>query len=685
MSQYNEVLSAEHQFIKHRRRAAGLREREPNKDAIGLALSGGGIRSAIFNLGLLQAMERFGALQHVDYLSTVSGGGYIGASLTWLICKLRKFPFAISSKEGDNTSPKILRWIRRHGEYLAPGNGLDRWALIAAVLKGLCLNLAVFVPVILIAVYLLKIPWEQNLPQSVVGAVRYSLKWVPDSIQNQTTGFHGLFSLGLGVLAIFVGILLISGLVSGLDYRIPERVRRKVFILFGRLLKIGILLVVVGSVPLVDWFLRLDFLVGREGWISNSISLSGALTILLGLKSCTSGNETKWIRSLVFSVGLSLLIYGLLLWAYNAQGYASYLPHLLCVTIALAIFADINHVSMHRYYRDRLLQAFLWKPCESEIAGRKGSPRDSDNILLKDILGACANTTAPYHIVNTTMLTLASKDPRFSERGGESFILSPAFCGSDSTQYVQTSEYLGGKMDLATAFAISGGAVDPNTGFTRSRPLAFLMTLLNIRLGYWARNPTHPWKQSWVRFRPLWHLYLIREMLGVGIKETSRYVHLSDGGHFDNLGLYELVRRKCRSIIVSDATADPDWTFADLARVSKLVRVDFDAEIDIDTRPLRPRGKDRISRRAFVTGRIRYNDGTEASLLYINTCVIKNLSEDIYGYRRRNPTYPDQSTADQFFDEAQFEAYRMLGYQIGERVSEESSWRLFSCPNQALA
>jgi len=241
-----------------------------------------------------------------------------------------------------------------------------------------------------------------------------------------------------------------------------------------------------------------------------------------------------------------------------------------------------------------------------------------------------------------------------------------------------------GGLDLATACAVSGAAVASYTRFTRARAMALLMTLLNLSLSYWTFNPARASGQRRDRRRTgfwpaLWWLF------GRGLHENDWILKLTDGGHFENLGLYELVRRRCRLIIVSDASADPHWAFADLSNAIQKVRVDFGAAIDMDTRDLQPRGDNRISRSPFVVGRIRYlptepSDGSppnpkddEGTIIYIKTCVIHGLPEDIYGYRRDDRAFPDTPTTHQFFDEAQFEAYRELGFRLGQTMVRRCS------------
>jgi hypothetical protein len=239
-------------------------------------------------------------------------------------------------------------------------------------------------------------------------------------------------------------------------------------------------------------------------------------------------------------------------------------------------------------------------------------------------------------------------------------------------------------MNLATAFSISGAAVNPNTYATNSRPLSLLMALFNVRLGYWIRNP----RKSALRFRllgkPIWYVLMLREMLGKNLNENKGHILLSDGGHFENLGLYELVQRKCKTIIISDAGADPDFTFNNLANVIELVRTDFGASISLDIRPLIPEGDERISKKAFVFGTIKYSNNSVGDIIYIKTCYIDKLPADIYSYRRNNSAFPDQTTMDQFFDEKQFEAYRELGFRIGEKLCKSVSWKRIETKLKAI-
>lgn len=660
---FSNVLKKEHERLKTRRKEAGLKEGNPEKDAVGLALSGGGIRSATFNLGILQALQRYKIFKHVDYVSTVSGGGYIGSCLTWLTSIFNKFPFGTSRKDHDDIGGKVLAWLRAHGKYLIPGEGLTVWALMGAVLTGIFVNLVILIPVFLAAFYVLRldIPYVPPLPAFL------------SSFFLQAEPFAWILALGLVLLAVFIIFMLWSAVRTAFSLFRKFSWQRRFSKWKGGLLKYAALCLIVGTIPIVYGFIAANL----QGWIEaimSTISVSGIISVLVGGRGPKDGREVKGSRSFLLSIGLILIVYGLFLWFYHlvTPGVSyTWLLIWFVVAIVLAVIANINHVSMHRYYRNRLMEAYM--PEKGDIEGEKDKEAQKPDYFYLDKI---PQTASPYHIINTTITTIGSKNARLAGRGGDNFILSPCFCGSSSTAYVETENYVRGKMDLATAFAISGAAVDPNTYSTRSRPLSFLMTLLNVRLGYWTRNPEKEKKRSGF-LRPAWLVYMFREMFGSGLSEDNRSIHLTDGGHFENLALYELIRRRCRYIIVTDSSGDEGFKFNALARLIEMVRLDFGAKIELDTADLVPDEKTGYSKSAFVTGKITYVDdkdndkAKQADLLFIKTTVSKDIkSQDILSYKKDNPAFPDQSTMDQFYDEQQFEAYRELGFQVGRLVGK---------------
>jgi hypothetical protein len=717
------LLKAERDRIRERRnelnRKAGatvVAVGEPADDAIGLALSGGGIRSATFNLGLLQSLSRRDLLPLIDYLSTVSGGGYIGSSLTWFMSALgRPFPFGTHRLDNLDAAGEVVAKLRERGNYLTPGQGLNGWALAAAVLSGTLVNVLVLVPIFMLAIYLLSRPplgydWRVVMAASVALLVVALLRLRVSAGTRQSSVDRGPrwsdWAAGLGILGFVVALgapahsWLLQRRFPGIDHVFGQAfcvgiaalalyllhsilyaivARWSVLRSFlaqqvidrsaGRLLMFGTGFLVVGSIPLVYDMLSSGRL---HDWLHaamSSITVGGALSVAGALWGRAKGSELRGLRAFFISAGLTLAIYGLFLWFYHLlHGAQPFVPihwliAALFVSALIGLFGNINYVSMHRFYRNRLMEAYM-----PEVPG-VATRANADRCMLRDI----PQTDAPYHLINTNVQLTGSEVPKYRARAGDSFLLSPLFCGASCMGFMPTQSYLGGSMNLATALAISGAAVDPNTYLTRSRPLTFLMTLLNVRLGYWASNPRYAARAGMNPGTPGYYWYIFKELFS-GLDERSRHIHLSDGGHFENLGLYELVRRRCRVIIVSDAAADPERGFADLGRAIELVRLDFGAKIEIDIDALVPRGEEGKSAKAFVTGSVLYpvrpgeTKPSSGTLIYVKTSLIDGLSEDIKAYHCQDASFPNDTTADQFFDEGQFEAYRELGYQIGDAL-----------------
>jgi hypothetical protein len=360
---------------------------------------------------------------------------------------------------------------------------------------------------------------------------------------------------------------------------------------------------------------------------------------------------------------------------------------------------DVNEFSLHNAYRNRLVRCYLG----ATHPGRKGQAftgfDEEDNLLLHLLNGL----GAPFHILNATLNAVKSKDLGLQARKAYSFVFTPLYSGFEHVKNVpgpppkeergfyrltedcskKARPYPGAR--LGTAMAISGAAASPNMGFYTTPAVSFLLTVFCVRLGWWLGNPMI--QESWESGGPRssWHA-LMNELTGTTTEE-AREVYLSDGGHFDNLGVYELVRRRCRLIIACDAGADADYLCVDLARVVEKCRVDFGAEIKIDLGELRPSAllfpgdeKLRESTSPFCVGTIHYAHGHPGKLIYIKPCLNRELlpqAQDVLAYARTDIKFPHQSTADQFFDEAQFESYRALGYVCGSAASDsvESAMR----------
>jgi uncharacterized short protein YbdD (DUF466 family) len=327
-------------------------------------------------------------------------------------------------------------------------------------------------------------------------------------------------------------------------------------------------------------------------------------------------------------------------------------------------FVDVNVTSLHNFYRDRLSKAFLFQ------VDAKGDIQPNDKQKLSTL--NAEGTQAPYHLINATLNLQGSEDPNLRGRGADFFIFSKHFIGSVRTGFcpTPTMESADPHLDLGTAMAISGAAAAPNMGTATIKPLVFIMTLLNVRLGYWLPNPAILSKPLTKR-GPLFGVgpfYLLKELLSK-IDASSRYVNASDGGHIENLGIYELLRRRCKYIIACDCEADPDLTFSGLAKLIRYARINMGIDININLNEVRahPLG---LSRQQCAMGRIDYGQDEIGQLLYIKASVTGDENEYIRQYRATHPQFPHESTADQFFDEAQFETYRALGYHIAKKLMQ---------------
>jgi hypothetical protein len=652
---FAEVAQAEAAWIAGRREATGTVPADA--PLVGLALSGGGIRSAAFSMGVLQTLARSGLLPRIDYLSTVSGGGYIGACLTWLRAHV---PVKASQKLGalplaDGTGT-VLDWLRAHGRFLITGKGLSGWTLAASILSGTLLNLFVLLPIFLLAIGLASGDW-------------FEFSWPPELHMpgaGAVSAHDGFMVVALAGVGLFAGYLLAT-LVFALSTVLPplrqlsagQYIRQRL----GQLLGGAAICIGVGSLPVLAgveetalaWlkFGLADDVTRHATWI---------VPLITGAWSVRQANKQGAHAATLAMLGLVLVLAGAFTGLYHLAHHTRLLETpafmvWLALSIGFALVCDINAISMHSYYRSRLAAAFL-----PEVAVRQtsegayaGAPQ------LFRLADVRASAGGPFHIINTTLNTTSSADARLRARNGENMILTPLYCGSTATGYRRTSHYLKGGLTLSTAFAVSGAAVDPDTYATKSRPMSFLMALLNVRLGVWVRNPRREPKR-W-RF-PAWYQLMLREMLGVGLSEKDSRIHLADGGHFENLGLYELLRRRCRYIIVSDAGADPSCTLADLGQAVQRARADLGAEVELHADPMFHDDGERMRKQAHLLGSVVYADGSRGEILYLKALLREHLGADIYGYWRTNPEFPNQPTANQFYGELQFDSYRELGRQL---------------------
>jgi hypothetical protein len=766
------LLDTEKSIISHHRK------RLPGAPWSGLALSGGGIRSATFCIGALQALAAADLIKRFDYLSSVSGGGYTATALQWWRHKggatgsdFRSLPYGAGLHETGESKP--LTFLRWHSKYLMPGNGITIWSGVAAVLRTVFLNLLVWIPLLAFTLWLIiwlgklvdvrsltdhiilqdKSPLTNHLPEQF-------LKYPVFGLMIVIAIFLVAAFLVFAVIIALFSAISIPGAKSTIVSRLVRAAKRSMAVGFVLTIPSWMLILELGNIGYVeladyvfpDLFLVIGlgaFIVSLfqiAGWDLSGlnyrarrwfdeyggIAVAGALALGLAgllpfLQHIMSTGALKLASGvLTFSSGMAAAAYGhrmqvqqsasnsyaewgatfaaflfLVFIAASAFQLATLLDDVITGTatqrmlsysvVASIIFAailglltNVNYMGLHRFYRDRLMEAFM--PSEAALKRVESGYSDADRIQMSELWpqNICDTATVkwvewPYPIINTNAILVNDSNTRIRSRGGESFVLTPLFVGSNATGWERTVEHIEkhGPLTLASAMAASGAAANSNAGYvgtgaTRNKFISIVMMLLNVRLGLWVGAPRARRRGVPNHFRP----GLTYGVLGLGYKSTSNFVELSDGGHFDNLGVYELVRRRVRTIIVIDSEADPSTKLSALVSVAQRVRADFGVDIQVGTAAGQmspqielsyPAGARCVAASYFVVP-IVYPDGPPGALIYVKSNMIGDLSFVTKGYKAENADFPHDSTLNQFFSPAQFEAYRELGYRIVESL-----------------
>lgn len=717
------VHEQERGYLKERRRhleqPPTLEPQPPESlPRLGLSLSGGGIRSATLCVGFLRrlALKNDGeasVLQLFDYLSTVSGGGWAGAAY---VARLAQPP------PRDAPSPPLTSedaWrtltdrLRRRGDYLVPGGvGLRPSTLRPLVLMavGAVLNL---LPLIGLG---LAVIWWLGFFSSDAGFLRVLLEWLVGLLRANAPGLAGflfadaapivladidtserilsalyllnyigiacvLMLLGTGLLVAGMALCALTHQTTG--YRIASRwASRTVLAAF---VTGGVQLALRGSPGLTIGLCALGVLVaGYLLWrlrgalgplllaaLIAAVALFAAsrdasFTDVLGavLDAVTDGwyRPLRWL--LLSSLELSRGSGPTLLIASGVLGVGS---------LFLGLLIRRNQTSLIEFWGDRIRFAYLDVDDEESEIGS----------WTLQMMRPRAETLAPLHIINAAVNTPGSDDDRLRKRGTARFEITPYCVGGPATGWRSTRDYRN-TLTFSRALAISAAAVNSQGGRLIPRWARVLLALVNCSLGYWLRNPqlpeTDPRARSWGHF---WSRYVVREMLA---KNTERdpVLFVSDGGHHDNLGLTALVERGCELIVCVDAAADPGWKFPDLTRAAELLRIDSDWEVRLDVSAARP-GPDGLSPSPVLVGElVRRGGGHRPKLIYVKAGIGPQAPFIVQRYRERYPRFPQQSTADQFFDESQLEAYAVLGEYLGDLALEQIKLALLpgpgSCP-----
>lgn len=755
-------------------------------DLVGLALSGGGIRSAATCLGAMQALDAKGVMRLVDYMSSVSGGGYAAACLNANIVgvleptkaaapaapsmaqreavvqaptkgAVRKppspgwffpFPHAIGIRE-----TVLFRYLRANAQYLFPRGRVREYSFAPVLLlRGLFLNLWAMLPLVLLAsaitLLLLACPRLRDVARAgemlgivaLVLAVYWAIFFV-FSFQmrrsmeaNQGGRAWGLLlalTIGIGVVLarydrVVGGVALAIVAVVGLleiwrrDAYAARAARRRaggarktvedIKAVAGltresfrqaqaQALLVTLALLFLAFQPVAANWVGAALAEDRISW-GTATTLAGVITgsawlgrfeklperirkALMLLAAALVGPVLLWGGSLLIAAVIALnggvwTNEELGLWwqlrhvgpvkvwlvTHGATGLAVLYVWVLVFVAGVLWLANLylynaNDVSPHVHYRDKLASTFQFS---ADLANRDAVTSRSELLLSgMDV------TTAPFPLVNAA-LNFADRD-EYRGRGRNStfFTFSPLHVGSTEVGFVPTRalEAIHPAFKLSSAIAVSAAAASANMGRNTNAAFRFLMSLVNVRLGYWLPNPRVVARGQWdaASYPQPDAAYLLREMVGA-LDTWGPLVNLSDGGHLENLGVYELIRRRCRVIIAIDAEKDSDMAFRALGDVVRFARIDRAVNIEIDVGDIRP-GDKKLSKRHYAVGRIDYGRGDHGWLIYIKNSLTGREGTSIDKYKAIETDFPHHdTTGDQFFDEEQFEAYRELGYHM---------------------
>jgi hypothetical protein len=709
-----DINKKERDFVLERRSLLFKKERmsEAVTDAVGLAFSGGGIRSATVCLGVAQVLAEKKLLAEVDYLSTVSGGGYLGTFLSSFFNK--GFTFQTPNKAlsdnlaaADDVEPAALRHIRNNSKYLLHGGAWGKLNMAALLLSGLATNILMVLPlplIVALGLYLLSCLgfWghstfaadADSIPTSQAPAtilLKYSSlvllgAWFILTIvrratlgsPNESKGarLRGVLSSGTVLLLVFCGVV-------GVLFLVPSLFHLYAFLEFqhkqGWHVSETTISVVVGLLP---------FLSG----LATSILKTGRLQTFFSWLLVLSGPLLYFWIILFVDAKLGLTAHGQWPWLL-----------VLSVTIVLLVWSifgvDINSGGPHGYYRDRLCECYLARRGKNELtwwqeavrrlwsgrhhphepapveercaAGESKAVEQTDavgNRLRLPLTDLAKPGLSPYHLVNTIVNLPASANQELRGRDGDFFLISPLVCGSPICGYFSTNELTDKdkNIDLGTAMAISGAAAAPNMGFHTLPQFRFLMALFNVRLGYWIPNLGIP-KSAPGRGVGLG--YLLREMAG-HMNENLPFLNLSDGGHIENLGVYELLRRKCKFIICVHGGASLGTERGDLQRLQRYVKIDLGIELEYDLSDLQPDAARQV--RAYATlVKVKYGKGEIGWMIYLKPAITGGEPPYVLDFRCAAPEFPNEGLLDQAYSEEKFEAYRALGQWLAESLFRE--------------
>lgn len=682
----------------------------------GVCFSGGGIRSAAYNLGALQALQEEGELDQTDFLSAVSGGSYIAGAFA--VARRFSDPDLLARQPAFARGSPEERYLRNRTNYLAPRAG-GKWYLLWRLLRGLLLNLAIIGAVLYLVGFAIGAMFHPSIVCHRAGETALTPSCARLAPGQAIWVFHAP-GWNTALVWAFVSLAAVSLLLGAMDLVTPRRPgeARWLEAWSGRLANASVFgLVVFLVLPRLIVLVRNHrfvvphhpaWTIGGVGGFLVSILSAVIVELRAGRASApgstTAGALATKARSLAARAGprlrsafttfvgglvgpLAVLLAFVQFVVLGSRGPTTITAWALIVSgmfvVAIWEFGDLTSWSAHPFYRRRLSYAFDVR--------RTGSARDAQAeqvpfaVRLEDL--PPEHEPAKPEVIVCAAANISDQGAEPPGRPVTSWVFTPRAVGGQLCGVMRTSTYREAigtqeeKITLAAAVSVSGAAISPSMGKLTKRSLTFLMALANVRLGVWLPTPRAigRWHQrggtGTTPFRPRPH-YLLRELRGSS-SFLDRFVYVTDGGHYENLGLVELLRQGCMDVYCFDASGDHVDTFRTIGQAVALARSDLRIEIDIDPRVMTP-GEDGFAPTDHVVARFRFAAHAKAApdappstwpgrLVFAKAAVMADAPWDVLAYKQADPLFPTHSTLDQLYTDEKFESYRALGHFTARR------------------
>ncbi|WP_314144174.1 patatin-like phospholipase family protein [Buttiauxella noackiae] len=757
------TLAEENKLICARRAAACVENTLPT---CGLALSGGGIRSATFSLGVIRALAKNGLLTRFDYLSTVSGGGYVGGMLGRLYSGTHSANQVETALAKDSTL--LLSWLRNNGRYLTPAGARDITLSIAQILRSFsaAFTLITLLSTLVCAVAVAMNPlftegspgyfWVLSVPLALAGwqslaywVFEHKSRWLfatviaitliavffvfvspqpasltlflcalccipwlwlfPKKTNISLSAFRLALTRSLAVcLCVFAALLVLWG-INRAGYRVYQYFTGGISLY----ITIPVALTAIKAlweISLVKWIVKKLAQKFRNTKIDLSATgnLAGlglmGLTLIFGCSGLFQLNQTISTFPCVIKNINEPLFASLLPWA-------EWLAALLIIVAIKNMIKFLNLSSLHNLYRARIERAWLSvanvgpgenyrfntdplndkKPRDMNKISRVTEVMPKDDVLFKDY--APHKYGGPFHLITACInQTIDDRSGNYNaDRKGIALTVSAS--GVETGTKDPDKNDKSGDETLSHWLAISGAATGTGMGSNTAPGLAFLLFLIGGRLGYWSQHLSPKTRMLRTEETPK-IVRLLRGLAGRHIPETGYLLSelfarfpglnspmwfLSDGGHFENTGVYALLKRRVQTIVVTDCGADPNYIFDDMENLVRKAKIDYDITITFMPQPsarygmLHKMTAETIAP-PLLFARITYPlqpgepHPLTGKLIVVKPHLLKGMALDTECYARRHSDFPQQTTADQFFNEEQWEAYHQLGLQAGRAI-----------------